>query len=92
MPGEPKRRHSKARKRTRRASIFLAATALVVCKNCGQKTLPHIVCKNCGMIDDIFDQRFNEYIKKNLELKDFNIECIGIFIKGKCRRCQNDKK
>ncbi len=52
----------------------------------------HVVCKICGMIEDIFDKRFNEYIKKNLELKDFNIECIGIFIKGKCRRCQNDKK
>ncbi len=32
MPQEPKRRHSKARKRTRRASIFLQATALVSCK------------------------------------------------------------
>lgn len=48
MPGEPKRRHSKARKRTRRASIKLEAIALVVCKNCGAKTQPHIACIECG--------------------------------------------
>ncbi len=48
MAGEPKRRHSKARKRTRRASIKLAAVSLIVCKNCGVKTRPHIVCVGCG--------------------------------------------
>jgi len=48
MPGEPKRRHSKARKRTRRASIKLEAISLVVCKNCGSKTRPHIACVECG--------------------------------------------
>lgn len=47
MAGEPKRRHSKARKRTRRASIKLSQ-AYVSCKNCGKPTIPHIVCKNCG--------------------------------------------
>ena len=47
MPGEPKRRHSKGRKRTRRAAIKLAVN-LVVCKNCGKPTRPHIVCINCG--------------------------------------------
>lgn len=48
MPGEPKRRHSKARKRTRRASINLKGAGFVVCSNCRQPTLPHQVCKNCG--------------------------------------------
>ncbi len=48
MPGEPKRRHSKARKRTRRAAIKLAAVSLVVCKNCGSKTRPHMACIECG--------------------------------------------
>jgi large subunit ribosomal protein L32 len=48
MAGEPKRRHSKARKRTRRASIKLEAVSLLVCKNCGAKTLPHIACIDCG--------------------------------------------
>lgn len=47
MAGEPKRRHSKARKRTRRAAINLAVN-LVSCKNCGKLTVPHIVCKECG--------------------------------------------
>jgi len=48
MPHEPKRRHAKAAKRVRRASIKLDAISLVVCKNCQQKTLAHQVCKNCG--------------------------------------------
>lgn len=48
MPGEPKRRHSKARKRVRRAAINLAEIALVVCKNCGVKTRPHMACIECG--------------------------------------------
>lgn len=47
MAGEPKRRHSKGRKRTRRAAIKLVAN-LAVCKNCGKSTIPHIVCANCG--------------------------------------------
>ena len=47
MAGEPKRRHSKGRKRTRRAAIKLAVN-FVTCKNCGKLTLPHIVCKECG--------------------------------------------
>lgn len=48
MAGEPKRRHSKARKRVRRAAIHLAIPPMISCKNCGKKTLPHIVCPNCG--------------------------------------------
>ncbi len=48
MAGEPKRRHSKARKRTRRASIKLAEVALITCQNCGQKTKPHMACVECG--------------------------------------------
>ncbi|MDP3973869.1 MAG: 50S ribosomal protein L32 [Candidatus Daviesbacteria bacterium] len=47
MAGEPKRRHSKSRKRVRRASISLAQS-YVACKNCGKPTLPHIVCGSCG--------------------------------------------
>lgn len=45
---EPKKKHSKSRKRTRRAAIKLLAASVVVCKNCGSNTLPHMVCKNCG--------------------------------------------
>lgn len=48
MPHEPKKKHSKAAKRIRRASIMLGAVSLVVCKNCGQKTLAHMACRNCG--------------------------------------------
>lgn len=48
MPQEPKKRHSKAAKRIRRAAIKLAAIKLIACPNCGQKTLAHQVCQNCG--------------------------------------------
>ncbi len=47
MAGEPKRRHSKGQKRTRRAAIKLAVSS-VACKNCGKLILPHIICKYCG--------------------------------------------
>lgn len=47
MAAEPKRRHSKARKRTRRASINLEVSS-VTCKNCGKLTISHIVCRECG--------------------------------------------
>ncbi len=47
MAGEPKRRHSKGRKKTRRASINLVLS-VVACKNCGKPTIPHVVCKECG--------------------------------------------
>ena len=47
MAGEPKRRHSKARKRTRRAAIKLVVN-FANCKNCGKLTKSHTVCKECG--------------------------------------------
>lgn len=48
MPHEPKKKHSKATKRIRRASIMLGAVSLVVCKNCKEKTLAHMACRKCG--------------------------------------------
>ncbi|MBI4038205.1 50S ribosomal protein L32 [Candidatus Daviesbacteria bacterium] len=48
MPQEPKRRHSKARKRTRRSAIKLASVSLIACKNCGKPTRPHMMCVECG--------------------------------------------
>jgi len=47
MASEPKRRHSKGRKRTRRAAINLAVN-LINCKNCGKPTRSHTVCPGCG--------------------------------------------
>lgn len=48
MPHEPKRRHSKARKGKRRASIHLSVPQTISCANCGNPVLPHSVCANCG--------------------------------------------
>ncbi len=47
MAGEPKRRHSKTRKRVRRASINLAVN-LIACSNCGTLIRSHMVCISCG--------------------------------------------
>ena len=47
MASEPKRRHSKSRKRVRRASIKLRVN-FINCSNCGKPTLPHIACRECG--------------------------------------------
>ncbi|MBU0999860.1 50S ribosomal protein L32 [Patescibacteria group bacterium] len=47
MPAEPKRRHSKARKRTRRSAIKLTVNT-VACKNCSKLIMSHTVCKYCG--------------------------------------------
>lgn len=48
MPHEPKKKHAKAQKRIRRASITLKVTNIMVCSNCGQNTLAHMACRNCG--------------------------------------------
>lgn len=48
MAHEPKKRHSKADKRTRRAAIKLNPAAVVVCSNCQAKIWPHMVCPSCG--------------------------------------------
>ncbi len=48
MPHEPKRRHSTQRKGKRRASIHLLIPKGIVCKNCGNTTMPHRVCTHCG--------------------------------------------
>ena len=47
MPN-PKRRHSKSRKRLRRTHDALPAPTLVKCPRCGTAKRPHVVCDNCG--------------------------------------------
>jgi large subunit ribosomal protein L32 len=44
----PKRRRSKARKRSHKANWKAEAPTLVACKNCGSKILPHFACPDCG--------------------------------------------
>ncbi|OGH47496.1 MAG: 50S ribosomal protein L32 [Candidatus Levybacteria bacterium RIFCSPLOWO2_01_FULL_39_10] len=48
MPQEPKRRHSRARRGKRRASIKLFIPNAILCPNCASMILPHSICKNCG--------------------------------------------
>lgn len=48
MAHEPKKKHSKAAKRTRRAAIKLSSVSLVRCSNCGENILTHLACRNCG--------------------------------------------
>jgi large subunit ribosomal protein L32 len=45
----PKRKTSKAKSRSRRASNWrLTAPAKSTCPHCHQSKLPHVVCPNCG--------------------------------------------
>ena len=45
----PKRKVSKARKNSRRSSVWkLDAPIFSVCTQCGELKLPHRVCGNCG--------------------------------------------
>jgi large subunit ribosomal protein L32 len=47
MPN-PKRRHSRARKRKRRAHDALEVPSLSLCANCGSPKMPHRACPECG--------------------------------------------
>jgi large subunit ribosomal protein L32 len=47
MPN-PKRRHSKARTRSRRAHDFLKLKSLSTCPQCQEAKEPHRVCAKCG--------------------------------------------
>lgn len=47
MPN-PKRRHSNARTRKRRAHDALVLTSLRACPQCGRPGLSHRVCPSCG--------------------------------------------
>jgi large subunit ribosomal protein L32 len=46
--GVPKRRKSKMRLRTRKASMRSKPTQLSLCAQCGTRILPHRVCPSCG--------------------------------------------
>ena len=46
---EPKRKHSKARRDTRRNShLKMTLPSIVKCPQCGAARLPHRMCKECG--------------------------------------------
>jgi large subunit ribosomal protein L32 len=47
MPN-PKRRHSRHRKRIRRSHDGLQSTPVNHCPRCGSAKRPHRVCDNCG--------------------------------------------
>lgn len=48
----PKRKTSKAKTASRRASSYrLNKTTVIECPNCHETKLPHRVCPNCGYYD-----------------------------------------
>jgi large subunit ribosomal protein L32 len=51
MPN-PKRRHSKSRKRLRRTHDALTAPTLTRCSKCNATKRPHTVCPSCGYYGD----------------------------------------
>jgi len=49
----PKKKTSKSKSRSRRASAWrLAKPAASVCPQCRHTKLPHVVCGNCGWYHD----------------------------------------
>jgi large subunit ribosomal protein L32 len=49
----PKKKTSKAKSRSRRASNWrLSTPPRSVCPQCNQTKLPHVVCSNCGWYHD----------------------------------------
>ena len=48
---QPKRRWSKARTHSKRATWKLESPAVGACPQCHEAKLPHRVCKNCGHYD-----------------------------------------
>lgn len=44
----PKRRHSKARTRTRRSTWKANRPTVSRCPQCHEPKLPHVVCPHCG--------------------------------------------
>lgn len=44
----PKKKTSKAKKRSRRSHHHLSGLSLARCANCGAAIPPHRVCHNCG--------------------------------------------
>ena len=47
----PVQKHSKARKRKRRAHLALKPIHYVRCAQCGSAKLPHAACDNCGYVN-----------------------------------------
>ncbi|MBU4360587.1 50S ribosomal protein L32, partial [Patescibacteria group bacterium] len=45
---KPKKRHTKSRKRIRRAEIKMTALVLSTCPKCKHLVKPHTVCEFCG--------------------------------------------
>ena len=48
----PKKRHSKSRKRIKKAYWKAKAPALRPCKNCGELGIAYHICKKCGFYKD----------------------------------------
>ncbi|MDA8344029.1 MAG: 50S ribosomal protein L32 [Thermaerobacter sp.] len=47
----PKRKHSKARRDSRRANWKLPPLTLTPCPQCKKLRVPHHACQNCGYYD-----------------------------------------
>ena len=45
---KPKKRHTKTRKRVRRAAISLKKTTISTCPKCKSPIKPHTACSKCG--------------------------------------------
>lgn len=73
MPN-PKRRHTRSRRDSRRANWKIKISNLSLCSKCGSPVLPHRVCKNCGFYGDnlVFVKKEKEKEKEKKEDQNIN--------------------
>lgn len=65
----PKRRRSKAKKRTHRSLWKINVPTLVECTNCGERVYPHHACTACGFYKgkQVLQIKVKESKKENKE-------------------------
>ncbi len=65
----PKRKHSKARTRRRRALYRVKVPPLMRCPKCGAAILPHNACRKCGSYKGVEVMHVRDRSKKGEQKK-----------------------
>ena len=89
MP-HPTQKHTKSRKRKRRAAISLKAVELTVCPKCKRPLKPHTACEFCGTYKgkEILKIRLKKKERKEREKEQKELDKKG---KGKFKGKDNKK-
>lgn len=52
----------------------------------------HLICNSCGRIIDLFDNDYNDMLKKIEESNSVKITKSLLILEGICSKCKNNKK